>query len=275
MTQLLPRFLVVRFAPGSGANFLVSILQCSHGVGHWFEEYENNKNSVLWQNYFESVFPKDLSTWLVKEPISLMTLGTREIFSAKYPRGNDLSLEEFQNLEQKFCSQHYFDLVKNNLFVPIYWHKKHLPRYFANATFVDIMLDQPSLKWFDRSVYYKNFTIKQPNADKSITVYRNEHRPSIQPSVFTGDNEYIKTYKSVRAMITEEILDNPWRAQYLDKNNLDDHGLPRFKLILSDLLTFDAFDNMYQRLCKFLHIKPIKQELLKELHTIWRLRHDY
>jgi len=275
MNYQLPKFLVIRFAPGSGANFLVSVLQCSDEVGHWIEQYENNKSSALWIDYFKSVFTNDLSSWLEKEPISIMNLGTREIFSAKYPRGNDLSISEFINLEQKFCSKHYFDLVEKNLFVPIYWHKTHLPTYFQNATFIDIMLDNKSIKWYDKSVYYKNFTIKQVNPDRSLEIYRNEHRPTIVPSVFTGHNEYLKTYKSFRNFVQTEIIDNPWKAQYLDQNCLESYNLPRFRLVLSDLLEFDAFERMYQQLCLFLKIKPIDQQLLHTLHHHWRTCHVY
>ena len=212
MMELLPKFLVIRFAPGSGANFLTSVLQCSPEVGHWQEHLEHNKPAIDWLAYFKQCFQPDFDCWLQKEPIANQHLGTREIFSAWYDRGDRLTVNEFLTLEQQHCSEFYFELKRKGVFIPIYWHKDIFPSYFQNASFIDILLDHASLKWFDRSLYRKHYKVVGVDPKGPVVVQNRRHRSKIVPRTFTGSNEFEKTYSSFTRFIKEEIIGNRWRT---------------------------------------------------------------
>lgn len=271
MVASLPKFLVIRFAPGSGANFLTSILQCSPEVGHWQSELEHAKPHCDWLAYFKKSFRPDFVNWLHNEPIANQHLGTREIFSAWYARGNNLSARDYLTQEQQHCSDFYFELKRKGVYIPVYWHKPITPAFFQQATFVNILLDKPSLKWFDRSLYRKHYQVTKVNSDCSVVVQNNRHRPSIVPQSFTGTNEFEKTYSSFTRFIKDEIISNPWRVGFQNPN----YVTSGYTLTLGDLLDYQLFKEQYANLCKYLSITAIPNELLEQLHSQWRDCHDY
>ena len=273
----LPKFLVIRFAPGSAGNFLTSLLQCSDGIGHWDEHLERNKSNTDWLKYFQQVYVSDLSQWLDYEPLNRQNLGVREIFSAIYERGNYLSIDQFTEQDKKHCSDFYFDLKSQQKYIPIFWQKNYFPEYFANATFVNIMLDESSLRWFDRSFYKKHYSIEKFNKDGSFIMRYERHRPSIVPSTFTGTNDYLNYHTNFFEFARQEIFGNVWRKRYLDNDYLNNttNGKPEFTLGLSELLSFEKLEPTYRKLCGFLMIDPMPANLLRELFLHWRQCHDY
>lgn len=272
-----PRFLVIRFAPGSGGNFLSSLLQCSDTVGHWNQSLELAKPNSNWIAWFESCFDKNLNSWLDNEPVANHMLGTREIFSAWYERGNELSPDEFFELEKKFCTPYYFHLKNTSALVPIFWHKNYFPCYFENSVFVDIMLDRPSLSWFDRSWYYKHHEVNFDPESKQYYVLRRRHRLSIQPATGNFKNKHEAVYDNFKSLVRHEVYNNPWRAKYLNKNFLDasSNNRPRYILKLSDLLECDQCYQQYIHICNFLKINMLNHALFSQLFSIWRNRHAY
>jgi hypothetical protein len=273
----LPKFLVMRFAPGSAGNFLTSLLQCSDGIGHWDEHLERNKSDTDWLKYFQEVYVSDLSQWLNYEPLNRQNLGVREIFSAIYERGNYLSIDQFAEQEKKHCTDFYFDLKSQQKYIPVFWQKNYFPEYFANATFINIMLDGSSLRWFDRSFYKKHFFIDTVNADGSLIVRYERHRPSIVPRSFVGNNDYLNYHPSFTDFAKKEIFSNPWRSRYLGREYLQgsSNGRPEYTLTLSDLLDIKKLKPQYANLCKFLNITPMPTSLLLKLFAHWRQCHDY
>jgi len=275
--SVLPKFLVFRFAPGSGGNFLSSLLQCSSSVGHWNNELEYSKPNSNWINWFEQCFDKNLKNWLDHEPVANHKLGTREIFSAWYDRGNTISISDFFDLEKKFCTPYYHYLKNKNLFIPIFWHKDYFPVFFKNSVFVDIMLDQSSLKWFDRSWYYKHHQVDFDSTTNCYSVIRRRHRSTVQPSSKSFDNECTTTYNNFRSLVRQEIYNNPWRSKYLNKNFLNDcsRDRPRYTLTLSNLLNLDQCYDQYTKICNFLNLTALDYRLFEQLFLIWRNRHNY
>jgi hypothetical protein len=272
-----PKFLVFRFAPGSGGNFLNSLLQCSTGVGHWNADIEHTKPNSDWIKWFDQSFDKNLKQWLNHEPVANHMLGTREIFSAWYPRGNDLSPQEFFKLESSRCTPYYFHIKNKNSYIPVFWHKNHFPSYFQNSVFINIMLDSASLKWFDRSWYYKHHKVEFDPAIKQYVVTRLRHRASIQPLGVKFNNEYQTVYPNFRALAKGEIYKNPWRNYYQDQNFLKSSsgGRPNYTLTLSNLLDCNQCIDQYKKICNFLNIDALDQALVRELFLLWRERHAY
>lgn len=269
MIPALPKFLVVRFAPGAGANFLCSLLQCSDGIGHLDPKLENNKDEQDWLFYFRDVFVNDLKQWVYHEPLSLQSFGTRDIFSASYPRGNDVSAFQFQELERKYCSEYYWQLRQLDRYITVFWHKNHIPDFFQRVTYINIMLDHNSLRWFDRAHYHKHFQVKRHA--NGVRVTNLEHRPSAAPVTWQGKNDYITEYTNFVTFAREKIYGNPWRHRYQDTGYLSTHchDRPEYTLYLGDILNFDRLWPCYQDLCALLEVQPRPQTLIEDLHRHW------
>jgi hypothetical protein len=274
MSQNLPKFLIVRFAPGAAGNMISSLLQCSPEVAHWSEEQQNKKPCHDWMEYFTQVFPKDINKWLYHEPIGKLQWGTRNIFSAKYERGNSLTVEKFLELEEKLCTPYYHQQKLEQKYLPIFWHKKFMPAYFANSRSIIIHLDRKSVRWFDHAVYHKHHQIVESTKDY-INVRLLENRPEIIVKGFQQQVEYEKRWPNFRQFVKERIIDNPWRLQYQHTYNIPAWSIPTSKVNLSDLLDNDTISSCYQSICEFLEISAILEQQVKSLHSYWKGLHAF
>jgi len=267
MRKNLPKFLVVSFAHGAAGNFLSSILQCSNHVGHCSELENINKPDNNWLEYFNKIFKRDYSSWLDLEPSSQFNnWGTRHIFSQTYPRGSDLSIKEFLELEKKHCSDYYFNCKKHNLFIPMSWHKKEMPEYFANSVRLIINIDKKSQRWYSHAFYKKHFNILECN-EQGIKVADNNHRPQFAMPNF--NNEYILSYKNFRSFVKDKISNFDQRKDFSDLKNIHPWNIKSYTINLSDILDPDSFILQYQNICNYFNFDQIATSTVQELHKHW------
>jgi hypothetical protein len=272
--MIYPKFLVIRFPVGAAGNLLSSCLQCSQGVGHWSTKLEYSKPTVNWLDYFKQVFQPNYDDWFKNEPSIQYSLGVKEIYSAYYDRGNNLSREEFLEAEKK-CNHHYHSLKEENKYIPVFWHKQFFPLYYTNATFIDIFLDKDSLKWYDKSHYRKHYKVEYKN--NQYKVYNKRHLPGTIPTSFTGSNPYITYYDTFHKFAREEIFNNPHRKLFVDKTIFDKYSndRPRYTLELSDILNQTKFLENYYKMCELLNVTPLPFFEIKNLHQHWLNCHDF
>lgn len=268
----LPKFLIIRFAPGAAGNMLASFLQCSPEVAHWNEHQQLLKPNNNWLEYFQHVFPNNVNRWLYHEPVGQLNWGTREIFSAKYPRGNNLSAEEFLKLENIHCNDYYHKQKKIGRWLPVFWHKEIMPEYFQHGRSLTVKIDPASVRWFDHAVYQKHHQIIDNN--HSIKVRLLEHRPEIVPKNFRDDAQFEQTWDSFRQFVKERIVDNPFRKQYQQPDLMPAWQIKGTVINLSDLLIVDNFYQTYIKICQHFEITPIlKKDEVTSLHSYWRNLH--
>lgn len=274
MMGTLPKFLVTRFAPCAGGNFISSILQCSESVGHWHSNIEEDKPNVAWIDFFQKHFVTPLNEWTSNEPLSERDWGVENIFSASYPRGNDLTVPEYLNAENEKTSEGFKLAKRNNRLMPIFWHKEFIPKYFNNSIGLTIYLDKKSLRWFDHSMYHKHYSVVDINPDKSIVVHLEQHRPSYQIGKF--NNQYEVTYDSFKEFVKDRIINNQHRKLFQDIDFINKFPNKNIIIELSDLLDWNRFQDTYDKLCVFYDIKdPLDAKTLEELFTHWRNLHEY
>jgi len=263
----LPKFLIVNFAQGAAGNFLSSILQCSNNIAHFSKIDHTSKPNTNWLLYFNKIFTKNYSTWLDLEPGSQFnTWGTRQIFSQTYPRGNNLSIEEFLKLEKENCSKYYFECKEQGLFIPIFWHKKEMPEYFANSIRLIINIDNESRRWYSHSFYKKHFSILESN-NQHIKIADLSHRPNF--SIYNFENEYILTYKNFRSFVKDKIINANQRKDFLNLKNIYEWDIDSYKINLSDILDLQSFIVRYQSICNHFNFDQIDTNTVQELHNYW------
>jgi hypothetical protein len=269
------KFLIIRFPPGAAGNMLASILQCSPEVAHWNQLQQNLKPNNDWTDYFQKVFTSEISQWLYHEPIGQLRWGTREIFSAKHPRGDNLSIDEFLHQEQVYCNEYYHEQKKAGRYLPIFWHKETMPIFFQNSRSLIIKLDQPSLRWFDHAVFFKHYKIVENNSE-GVRVRLLENRPEIVPSTFLSQNQFEQRWPSFRSFVREKIWKNPHRKQYQHTKSNTNWPIPSLTINLSCLLDQKLFGQEYFKICNFLEITPsLCENKINELHTYWRNLHEF
>lgn len=272
MTSL-PKFLILRFAPGAAGNMISSLLQCSPEVAHWSPEEQRKKPNNNWLEYFQRAFPKQLDKWVYHEPVGQLNWGTREIFSAKYPRGNDISTKDFFTLEKVHCNHYYHQQKKLGSYLPIFWHKTDMPEYFTNGKAIIVKIDKESLRWFDRAVYHKHYKIKKLDK-QGIQVQCLEHRPEIVPKRFRNMVQFEQRWPSFRSFVAETIFDNPYRALYQTPELFAAWPIPTLTIKLTQLLDPNQIFTCYQDICGFLNISAsLSAREISLLHSYWRNLH--
>ena len=265
----LPKFLIIRFAPGAAGNLISSLLQCSKEVAHLSEEWQSLKPDVNWLRYFQQVFKPNYRNWTEIEPTAYFNWGTKSIFSSKYDRGNNLSIDDVFNLEKIHCSDYYFASKQQGLMQPIFWNKNVMPAYFYNSSSVTINIDKESLRWYDRSRYKKHFVVS-PNADKSVTVEHCEHKPSLAVNTnYHYHNEYISTYPSFKTFVREKIINYSFRNNFLNLSNVQEWPINNVNIDLSDLINPDRLFDAYIKICNKLNITPVKKDTILSLQQYW------
>lgn len=271
--QALPRFLILRFAPGAAGNMISSLLQCSPEITHWDPDCQSKKPQVNWLEYFQRVFPDDMKKWVYHEPVSKLSWGTREIFSAKYPRGDDLGTDEFLDREAASCNKFYHENKRAGRYLPIFWHKPNMASYFVNSKCVIISLDRASLRWFDHAVYHKHHNILSHDPHQ-ITVQLLENRPEAVLPQFRDTVDFEKCWRTFRHFVRERILENPFRQLYCNVDLIPPWSIPTVRIDLSDLLNKTRIVKCYQYLCEELEITPVLDaNTICTLHCHWRNQH--
>lgn len=264
----------MRFPVGAAGNFIASCLQCSVGVGHWNPLLEIEKPNVDWLHYFKQVFSADYDSWITNEPYNKYPLGVKEMFSSYYDRGNDLSDVQF-SMAESACSQHYFNLKTADKFITIFWMKAFFPAYFENSSFIDVFLDDASLRWYDRSYYKKHYKIMKDS--DGITVFNKRHSPELIPVSFKGTNQYITHFDTFNAFARQEIINNPCRQLFRSTDLFDEYSgnRPRHIMFLTDVLDVKRFIPHYIQICHMLDVDPLSHKEINSIHKHWLDCHDF
>lgn len=262
------KFLVVRFAPGSGGKFLSILLQCSNSVHAWDDiltqaKQENNNNKIL--DYVASKFTTDFTIWQKLEPeVPYQT----DFVSNRFPRGDDITFEDANKLLSTDIK--YQCDYNNSGFISLILNKSQVPSWLQDrAIFVNILIDTPeSKKWFYRSRFAKQFI----RINKNSYIIKQDHedycspKRSILASKFNNEKifhgswySFAKKYligDAVGRMFTqtETILEHPSNKK-----------VKNLFFNLSCYFNADKFFEEFQNLCNQIGIEQPSKELIMPL----------
>lgn len=150
--------LFVRYAPGAAGNFLIAILQTSHKLPCWDGQVEQSKGTaqfeIVFKNWFSKCFQQDLENHIKHEPHHPYQL---DFVSAKHPRGDDLSAEEFVEELKKRQDQLFLNNIDCGKQTVMRLNKPTIPQWGLGNSVVNIVVDKTSKKWFHKIRYIKLF----------------------------------------------------------------------------------------------------------------------
>jgi hypothetical protein len=150
--------LFVRYAPGAAGNFLISILQTSNKLPCWDIQVENSKSTLQFEEFFKNWFSKcfqpDLENHIKYEPHHPYQL---DFVSAKHPRGDDLSVEEFIEELKNRQDQLFLSNIQCQQQTVMRLNKSNVPRWGLGNPIINIVVDSLSKKWFYKIRYIKLF----------------------------------------------------------------------------------------------------------------------
>lgn len=259
-----PKFLVVHYAPGSGGRFVSSILMCSKSVAHFDPQVEANKTKENCLAYIRSHFTNDIDNWMLYEPRHTSAWNIHFV-SSKFARGNELTQEQFNDLAEQECTDHFFNSVNLEKLIPTIWHKSETPDFFKDSLFVSIFLDQPSFKWYHRAVWNKLYGMKDGKIHIKI------HDPFFNPpmkSYFSKFENPMYSTDSFYTFVKNNVINNEFKTKFSDTSSFDADDNREF-ILLSDLLDSNKFLAVIENICQTWDLDPIDSDLILTGHTHW------
>lgn len=152
--------LFVRYAPGSAGNFVISILQTSNKLPCWNTQVEQSKGTPqfdeCFKNWFSKCFQSNLENHIKYEPHHPYQL---DFISAKHPRGDELSAEQFVKELKNRNDQLFLNNIQNHQQTVMRLNKPVVPQWGLGNSIINIVVDKTSKKWFYKTRYIKLFGI--------------------------------------------------------------------------------------------------------------------
>lgn len=259
------RFLLIRYAEGAGGSFLASVLAASPSAWHWDKHVQNNKTEEACLDYIKSRFLPDYHSWIQRDPKPQNDYNLHFI-STKYPRGDDLTIDQFNNCCLADASAHFHAGVRSDLELILPWHKISTPAFFHGAKSITIRLDHKSMRWYHRSLWNKKFGIK----DGLIHIKADD--PAFNPSRAEYFRRYNNPYlidESFVSFARRNIINNDQKMRFLDPPIKRDDSI----IDLSELLETKSFVSAIQRACQSLSVIPPSDSFLEQSYKYWMSCH--
>jgi hypothetical protein len=265
-----PEFLVVQFAPGSAGKFVMSVLMRSPRVAHFDATVEADKTDYRCLQYIKHAFRGDFDRWILHEPQHAMAWNLHFI-SAKYPRGDDLTVQQFFDQADQDATQHFVDSVNAGQLIPIARHKTTQTEFFASSKFVTIRLDANSLRWYHRAYWSKLFGLRQGK------IYLKENDPALNVAM----QSYIASYQnpiyveqSPFAFLRHNVINNKYKTVFANVNSAA-LGNNNITLDLSTVLSESSFVTAVSMLAHTLDLGEIPKSFVRLAHQHWKSCHGF
>lgn len=252
----------VRYAPGSAGNFLISLLQSTTGLAHWNLSVEQHKNNLQFEKIFtedfKNNFRNNLNEHIKHEPHHPYQL---DFISAKHPRGDDLSFEQFvYELEQR--QDPMIGQLQNNQRPVLRLNKNLIPKFGQGGSVVNIIIDPSSRKWFNRVRFLKLF-----GYTNGIGISKENHPLFLQAKYkkIQFDNQY-QFEESFYSFVKHRVINDPAIKDFLsaDKLLLDPSNktCKQYNILLSDLLNPNVVENRVCEIANYFDLGPVNIKLV-------------
>lgn len=263
----------VRYAPGSAGNFVIACLQTSRDIAHWDLEIERiNQDDSLQAacrqaklDWFRQKFTDDLAGHLKHEPHHPYKL---DFFSAKHPRGDDISAQEFLACLAERGDTELLGNISQGRRSILRLAKSRVPDFGRGSTIVNIVIDADSRKWVNRCRAVKLF-----GKQDGKWIKKEEH-PEFLRAKFSRilfDNQYefdLSSYQFLKHHVVNDLvveLFTDQRRILEHASNL--HSPDQYFLPLSCLFDADAFLEHVVNIFDMMGLSGPDQDLVMECYN--------
>jgi hypothetical protein len=262
------KFLVVRFAPGSGGKFLSTLFQCCNLVHAWDKELvlakqQNDHEKIF--SYITSKFTTDFKNWQKIEPeVPYQT----EFVSNRFPRGDSVSFEQAQQL--LISDVKYQNDYKNDGQIVLILNKSQVPQWlWEQANIVNILIDnKQSKKWY-RSAKLQKLFVKLDDSSYVIKQDHEDYCSSKRAKLATQFNNEKIFQGSWHSFVKKYIINDELEKTFTSKELITAHptniNTENFFFNLSLYADETKFVEQFQNLCKQFDIAPLPSSLILKI----------
>lgn len=266
-------FLITRFTHGSAGKFLSTILQTSTKVDHWSAIVQANKNNPqlltpILEEYMRRSFPHDHSMHLKSEPMVPYDVS---LYSAGYPRGNDVTLDQYLKNAQEVNDFRFLSCIQHGLIPNLVFHKPQLPLFCNDSNVITITVTSNKEKeWLYKTLWSKQFLenddeIRYMISDPSYCSFAS------LPTVVKFNNNYKFPIGKKSELYEKHVLNNPANFYYFDPDKFStiDKKFNNVFLALDDILVEKQFLEKMTEIFQQLDLGIANIDIIKRMHQIW------
>lgn len=121
------RWVILQYKAGAGGKFFCACLMTIDRIAHWDQRVGHKE--ITYKQWVDTQWNhQDVQKWLAFEP---MHDWNSNFFSRTFPRGNHISLDEYNQLMNRDASDYFKEIwqsgkllldFNNKLYIPAWWH---------------------------------------------------------------------------------------------------------------------------------------------------------
>lgn len=255
------KFIVVRFAPGSGGKFVSTLLQLSPDVNAWNDQIKTD-HALAW---FQLHFRNNFEDWLKNEPEVPYATG---FVSNRFNRGDDIPLS--QALDRLSTDTLFQAHWANNKKICLISNKSQVPNWIQDqCVFVNLVIDNvKAQKWCHRCRLHKQFLLAEPNT----WIIKQDHPDycSSARSVLAQKFNNPTTYQgTTQSFLKKYIVNDPITRTFLDPAQIVEHSSNRTQqqlfVDLSKIIDPDVTADTINTICKSIGIAVPNLDLVSRI----------
>ena len=269
-------FLILRYPPGGAGRFLSTVMQCSDEVAFWDPVIEKNKNTSSFipmvEQYVNQKFPVDLFFHLRLEP-DLPYYS--EFYSGTFDRGNEITLNEYNEKMSNAGDDYYFNNIINNKKVNLILHKSHIPSFMFESLMINVIINSDrSMQWVKKMLWRKHYHLLNSNQILCLAHHENYCNPKRKHLVtqYSYDSPII-TVDDVEEFKENQIGKINNLALFTSTTNLFSHEtnskVSHAVFELDNIFLFDTFFDNIKTICTQYFLKCPDSKLLSKIYEIW------
>ena len=272
-----PKFIITRFTHGSAGKFLSTVLQTSNRIDHWSAVVQAQKNTELYNpvtlEYVDRSFSKDHSRYLQAEP---MVPYNTDLFSVGYPRGNNITLDQYVDHAKKKNDIRLFNCIDQNFLVNLIFNKPILPMFCQHSQAVTITVTTDKEKqWLFKTLWSKHFL------ETDTKIYYLPSSPEYcnfqsLPTVLRFNNQYCFPLEQKEQLYQKYVVNNYTNNYYFEPEKFTEfdnaNSINNVFIKLADILDSEQFDSAILTIFAQLGLENLNSNLVSQMHKIWLSR---
>jgi hypothetical protein len=199
-----------------------------------------------------------------------------DLYSVGYPRGDDISLEEYIKNAKVKSDSRLFACMQNNLVANLILNKPTIPIFCQGSKSITITVTTDSEKnWLYQTLWKKHFLeteqdIRYLPSDPEYCNFQS------LATVLNFKNQYQFPTSSKQQLFHDFIINNQTNSWYFDPDRFIEYdrknNIKNVFISLSDILNEAAFTKAIPLIFEQLELEEPRLDLIMSMHDIWLSR---
>jgi hypothetical protein len=251
------KWVILQYRPGTGGKFLCAALLTIERIAHWDSRVEHS--DITFQDWVNEQWTHTNDfKWIAHEPLHQWDI---RFFSRTWPRGENLSLEDFQT-QMNASSDYFKEVWKSDKLVLDFLNKSHVPQWWRDSH-ISRLDARPGCEIHKKLLLSKIYPY---DASTKVGMFMMDHPLPENPS------PNARVYKNPYEFGPFESQDD-WYKHIWSTDFRLNFSMPKSDILLDDLLNFGYVNQFVKATAKKLN-STYNQPNLEYLWQHWIKKHE-